>query len=416
MKNLRNLFVFALFALLVLIVPTGTAYAANVEEYHSVDVCVNNEWVDASVYVDTKNVAWVANYSQLYIIFPDETSHLNFPAAEEPSSLKNWATRFDYTLKVTPNAVYLSKEDTIITTPENIKLYVNNIRVNDVTVYLENDVVWLGSYSDVFKVFPEETKNMYIPTVNAPTELKSWANEFNYKMVVNDWGVYLNKEIPAPENPNVPGTTTPGNPNTPVITIPENVKLYVNGLLISDVSATLDKNGKSFVSSYSDLRKVFPNETKHLSFPTVMGSVELKPWANSFGYTYVQKGYRIYLSNTGVTPIEIYLNSAIINFPDQQPIILNNRTMIPIRAVSESLGWNVSWGENVVTITNNSHTLILYIGKNYYTIDSVKKTLDVPAQIMNNRTMVPIRFVAEAFGYNVGYDGSESVKVVTISK
>ncbi len=443
MKNLRNLFV--LFICLVLIVPTGTAYAASYEGHQSVDVYVNNQEVDASVYVDGNGIAWVSDYSQLYIIFP-EASEFNFPAVQEPSSLKNWAIRFNYNIEVTSNAVYLSNGDTPITIPENIKLYVNNVQVNGVNAYFENDIVWLASYSDVFKVFPEETKDMSLPTVNQPTRLKSWANDFDYDMTVNGFSVYLVKKATTPETPEtptvttpenpgnpttgipsepiIPGVTTPGNPSTPTVTTPENpeitipeyVRVYVNGMLVSDVSVSIDSNGKSYVSSYSELRKVFPKETKYLSFPTVVGSVELKPWADNFGYTYIQKGYRIYLTNTGVTPIEIYLNSVIINFPDQQPMILNNRTMIPIRAVSESLGWNVSWGENVVTITNSSHTLILYIGQNYYTIDSVRKTMDVPAQIMNNRTMVPIRFVAEAFGYNVGYDGSGSVKIVTINK
>lgn len=403
MKNLRNLFVLII-SLLIMLPITVTAYAANVAEYPEVDVYVDNELVDASVYVDENNIAWVSNYSQLYLIFPDETRDLNFPATQEPSSLKNWAISFNYTIYVTRNAVYLSSKDTIITLPENITLYVNNVQVKDVNAYFENDVVWLASYSDVFKVFPEETQNMYLPAVDEPTRLKNWAHEFDYQMRVQGFSVYLEKEADVPDY------------NIPPITIPENVKLYVNGMLVNDVSATLNGNGKSFVSSYSDLRKIFPKETKHLSFPTLMGNIELKPWADSFGYTYLQNGYRIYLSNTNVTPIEIYLNSAIIDFPDQQPITLNSRTMIPIRAVSESLGWNVSWGENVVTITNNSHTLILYIGKNFYTIDSMRKTMDVPAQIINNRTMVPIRFVAEAFGYNVGYDGSGNVKIVTISK
>lgn len=429
MKTLRNLFMLVLCVLML--VPTTTAFAANTETHQYVDVYVNNKLVDADVYVDN-DIAWVANYSQLYIIFPEEARNFNFPAVQEASSLKNWAIRFGYALKVTNDAVYLSKGDTV-TIPENLRIYVNNVRVKDANAYLENDIVWLASYSDVFKVFPNETKGMSLPTVKEPTRLQSWATDFDYKMVVDGFTVFLTKENDNPQQPNQP--TNPGNPsipNEPTIpgepslpnqpsnpsnpTIPENVKVYVNGLLINDVTVTLNAHGKPVVSDYSEIRKIFPNETKNISFPAVKGTIELRQWTYNFGYTCIQKGNRVYLSNSGVTPIEIYLDTALIEFPDQQPIILNNRTMIPIRAVSESLGWNVSWGENVVTITNSYHTLILYIGKNYYTIDSVRKTLDVPAQIINNRTMVPIRFVAEAFGYNVGYDGSGDVKVVTINR
>lgn len=429
MKNLRNLFVLILCVLML--VPTTTAFAANAETHQYVDVYVNNKPVEASVYVDN-NTAWVANYSQLYIIFPEETRNFNFPAVQEVSSLKNWAIRFGYDLKVTNDAVYLSKGNTV-TIPENVKIYVNNVRVKDASAYIENNVVWLESYSDVYKVFPTETKDMYLPTVKEPTRLQSWATDFGYKMEVDGFTVFLTKDNNSSQQPNQP--TNPGNPsipNEPTIpgepsvpsqpsnpsnpTTPETVKVYVNGMLIKDVSISLNSYGKPVVSGYSEIRKLFPNEAKNISFPAVQSTIELSQWTYNFGYTCIQKGNRVYLSNTGVTPIEIYLDTALIEFPDQQPIIYNNRTMIPIRAVSESLGWNVSWGENVVTITNNSHTLILYIGRNYYTIDSVRKTMDVPAQIMNNRTMVPIRFVAEAFGYNVGYDGSGSVKIVTINR
>lgn len=446
MKTLRNLFMLVL--CLLMIVPTGTAFAATTETHQYVDVYVNNKLVDADVYVDN-NIAWVANYNQLYTIFPEETRNFNFPAVQEASSLKNWAIRFGYTLKVTNDAVYLSNEDTDITVPENLRVYVNNVRVTGVNAYLKNDIVWLESYSDVFKVFPKETKGMYLPSVNEPTRLKSWANDFDYEMVVDGFNVYLTKEdntqdpnvpttpttpsVPTvPSEPSIPGVPSvpsepsiPGEPSIPsqpsnpsIPTIPENVKVYVNGMLIKDVTVTLNDHGKPVVSDYSEIRKIFPKETKNISFPALKGGtiIELRQWTYNFGYTCIQKGNRVYLSNSGVTPIEIYLDSALIEFPDQQPIIHNNRTMIPIRAVSETLGWNVSWGENIVTITNNYHTLILYIGKNYYTIDSVRKTMDVPAQIMNNRTMVPIRFVAEAFGYNVGYDGSGDVKVVTINR
>lgn len=432
MKTLRNLFMLVLCVLML--VPTTTAFAANTDTHQYVDVYVNNKLVDADVYVDD-SIAWVANYDQLYTIFPEETRNFNFPAVQEASSLKNWAIRFEYTLKVTNDAVYLANEDTTITIPEKLRVYVNNVRVNGVNAYLENDIVWLESYSDVVTVFPKETKGMYLPTLQEPTRLKSWATDFDYEMVVDGFNVYLTKKEDNVQEPNVPTTPTtpsvptvpsepsvPSQPSIPSVpsnpTVPESIKVYVNGMLIKDVSISLNSHGKPIVSDYSEIRKIFPKETKNISFPAVKdgNTIELRQWAYNFGYTCIQKGNRVYLTNSGVTPIEIYLDSALIEFPDQQPIIHNNRTMIPIRAVSETLGWNVSWGDNVVTITNSYHTLILYIGKNYYTIDSVRKTMDVPAQIMNNRTMVPIRFVAEAFGYNVGYDGSGDVKVVTINR
>jgi len=50
---------------------------------------------------------------------------------------------------------------------------------------------------------------------------------------------------------------------------------------------------------------------------------------------------------------------------------------------------------------------VLHVGKNTYTINGVEKTMDVSATIINSRTMVPIRVISEAFGYSVQWDDSK---------
>ena len=90
---------------------------------------------------------------------------------------------------------------------------------------------------------------------------------------------------------------------------------------------------------------------------------------------------------------------------DVAPVIENGRTLVPMRGVLEAMGATVSWdknsktataylGEDSASVTINS--LVAYT--NGYPID-----LDVPAKIINGRTMVPLRFMAEAIGYNVNY-------------
>lgn len=112
--------------------------------------------------------------------------------------------------------------------------------------------------------------------------------------------------------------------------------------------------------------------------------------------------------------IRVYVNDAEVGFPDAQPYIKNDRTLVPVRFVSEQLGAQVSWDEKSkqVTIEKDGKKIILRIGSKEVLINGNKVALDVPAEIKNERTMVPLRFISEAFGANVDWNGKE--KVVTI--
>ena len=85
---------------------------------------------------------------------------------------------------------------------------------------------------------------------------------------------------------------------------------------------------------------------------------------------------------------------------DVMPIIINERTMIPARAVFEQLGGTVSWNEakQQVTVKLNGHTVVLTILNLNATVDGVVKTMDAVPRLYNGRTLIPIRFVAEALG------------------
>ncbi len=103
-------------------------------------------------------------------------------------------------------------------------------------------------------------------------------------------------------------------------------------------------------------------------------------------------------------------NEAIVNDEPVQldsPIyIKNNRTMVPIRFMAERLGSEVSWDDitSTVTFELNGRIVILKIKEPFALIDEQIVALDVPAEIHNGRTMIPIRFVAETFGFNFGWD------------
>lgn len=97
------------------------------------------------------------------------------------------------------------------------------------------------------------------------------------------------------------------------------------------------------------------------------------------------------------------------------PVIVNDRTLVPIRAIIEAVGGTVAWdGEaRKVTLEYNGSTIELVIDSVTAVLNGEENTLDVSPVIINGRTMLPIRFVSESFGFDVGWD-SEAQKV-TIS-
>lgn len=97
----------------------------------------------------------------------------------------------------------------------------------------------------------------------------------------------------------------------------------------------------------------------------------------------------------------------------------DNRTFVPVRFVAERLGAEVGWENDTQTavITKGGHTIRMKVGELTYTLDGVEKKLDVPAEFtpsVNNefRTMVPVRFVTEALGYQIEWDQARNLAVV----
>ncbi len=89
------------------------------------------------------------------------------------------------------------------------------------------------------------------------------------------------------------------------------------------------------------------------------------------------------------------------------PIIVDDRTLVPVREVFELLGGNVSWDatSRTVSITLDDIEVKLIIDNLTATVNGEEVKLDVPAKIINDKTMVPVRFVSEKCGLNVEWDG-----------
>jgi len=98
------------------------------------------------------------------------------------------------------------------------------------------------------------------------------------------------------------------------------------------------------------------------------------------------------------------------------PVIVNSRTLVPIRAIIEEFGGSVNWDEKSrsVSLGMNGDIVLLTIDSTTAYYNNVQKTLDTAPVIIGGRTMLPIRFVAESFDLTVGWDGYK--RTVTVVK
>ena len=131
-------------------------------------------------------------------------------------------------------------------------------------------------------------------------------------------------------------------------------------------------------------------------------------------------------NNSEDISIELRINNPImtVNGEDKEidpgfgtaPLIINDRTLLPVRAVVEEIGGTVGWnsGTREVTLTYGGDTIVLTIDSATAYLNNEQQTLDTAPVIINDRTMLPIRFITESFGFDVAWDGNE--QLVTISK
>ncbi|MDO7905009.1 N-acetylmuramoyl-L-alanine amidase family protein [Paenibacillus sp. JX-17] len=120
-------------------------------------------------------------------------------------------------------------------------------------------------------------------------------------------------------------------------------------------------------------------------------------------------------ATTGNT--SIFLDGKKLNLPgDVQVELLNNKVMIPIRVVSENLGYNVGWDQNskIVTIQSENTTITMTVGVSQADVSGQKVALDAAPVLRGGTTLVPLRFVGEQMGLKVSWDNtSKSVYLIT---
>jgi peptidoglycan DL-endopeptidase LytE len=118
-----------------------------------------------------------------------------------------------------------------------------------------------------------------------------------------------------------------------------------------------------------------------------------------------------------IPEVKIQVNDELIAFPDAQPFIDGNETLqVPLRFLSEKLGYKVDWkmvdGQVQVQLMNKLHTIDLKTGEDFALINGTPVSLKGHAVFTQERTFVPLRFISETFGSSIAWDPNNWVAIV----
>lgn len=108
--------------------------------------------------------------------------------------------------------------------------------------------------------------------------------------------------------------------------------------------------------------------------------------------------------------VSVSVNDNII---DAQAVIVDSRTLVPVRGVFEELGYMVDWDADTKTATlSGKKTVVIQSGSTVFTVDGEEVTPEVPQQIIEGRFMLPLRAVGEAIGADVDWDAETKTVII----
>lgn len=116
--------------------------------------------------------------------------------------------------------------------------------------------------------------------------------------------------------------------------------------------------------------------------------------------------------------VKVQVNDKLIQFPDAQPFLDDNHaTQVPIRFVTEKLGYDVHWqkeGDQIkVTLSNDKHSIRLVSGQKEAEIDNTRVEMDTHAEFQNGRVYVPLRFLSNASDIPVKWDAGSKLAILS---
>ncbi len=114
------------------------------------------------------------------------------------------------------------------------------------------------------------------------------------------------------------------------------------------------------------------------------------------------------LASLAVKPdiVTVTIDGQTLQFPTQDPVIEGEgTTLVPMRTIFEALGADVEWkeedGVQTIVATTEDKTINMTINSREFFVNGIQRELDVPAKLMNDKTMVPLRAVSESLGCSV---------------
>lgn len=203
--------------------------------------------------------------------------------------------------------------------------------------------------------------------------------------------------------------TFDGCTNLETVTLPEGIKSIENAVF----------------GNCKNLKKVYvPASVKNISKTAFDGAENVTFYCKngSYAQTYAQgkkfpvvTGEEIITDETIPDKITVIVNGETVNFKNAQPVIVDGRTLVPMREIFESLGLVVGWNGETKTVTGKKGVIniSLTIGSSKAMINGSEQKLDVPAQIIDGSTMVPLRVIGNSVGCQVKWDqNTRTVNIV----
>lgn len=115
--------------------------------------------------------------------------------------------------------------------------------------------------------------------------------------------------------------------------------------------------------------------------------------------------------------IRVIVDGDPIRFEGQGPVMENDHVLVPLRGVFEKMGATLYWDRdnNTVTATRNGEKIVVPLDGDTARVNGRRITLDQPAELVNGRALVPLRFLSESLGGQVGWNAAEMTVTVTSS-
>lgn len=130
-------------------------------------------------------------------------------------------------------------------------------------------------------------------------------------------------------------------------------------------------------------------------------------------YSHVNNDLGARLPSQNDTSIKVLLDGQYLTF-DVDPIAIKGRTLVPLRGIFEALDLTVGWDYETQTVSGSKEGLHikLVLGEVSASVNEKAISLDVPAKVINQRTLMPLRFVSEATGAQVTWDGNSRTVII----